>query len=107
MKRERLDLGGWMAVETSVDHNGRFFIGYAKNTSFYFRCTKELRNFLKPPAGTATRQLLDDWLLGLADNDASRHAPAPDKTAELQATGFGPECHLDETDPNYQTRTVI
>jgi len=107
MKRERLDLGGWMAVETSVDHNGRFFIGYAKNTSFYFRCTKELRSFLKLPAGSATRQLLDDWLLGLADNDASRHAPAPDKTAELQATGFGPECHLNETDPNYQTRTVI
>jgi len=107
MKRERLDLGGWMAVETSVDHNGRFFIGYAKNTSFYFRCTKELRNFLKLPAGSATRQLLDDWLHGLDQHDASRHAPDADKTAELQATGFGPECHLDETDPNYQTRTVI
>jgi hypothetical protein len=24
----------------------------------------------------------------------------------LLATGFGPECHLDESDPNYQTKMV-
>lgn len=107
MKRERLDLGGWMAVETSVDHNGRYFIGYAKSTSFYFRCTKGLRSFLKLPAGTATRQLLDDWLDGLAEQDAKRRGDDVDRSAELQATGFGPECHLNESDPNYQTRTVI
>ena len=27
-------------------------------------------------------------------------------TPELLATGWGPETHLDETDPNFQTRTI-
>jgi hypothetical protein len=26
---------------------------------------------------------------------------------DLMATGFGPECHLDETNPNYQAKAVI
>lgn len=103
MKRERLDLGGWAAVETGVDMNGRFFIGYAKNTSFFFRCTLGLRSFLKLPTGTASRQALDEWLLQLESRDDRRH----EDKKELMATGFGPECHLDETDPNHMTRTVI
>jgi len=32
---------------------------------------------------------------------------APNLSQELLATGFGPECHgLDESDPQFQTRTI-
>jgi hypothetical protein len=39
--------------------------------------------------------------------DEQRKPKQEDNTEELLATGFGPECHLDEADPNYMTRTVI
>jgi hypothetical protein len=107
MKRDRIDLGGWMSVESGLDTNGRYYIGYARDMSFYFRCGKELRKFLKLPAGTASRQNLDEWLTELAMRDEQRKPKQEDNTEELLATGFGPECHLDEADPNYMTRTVI
>jgi hypothetical protein len=55
------------------------------------------------------RERLDSWLAALSDQDAKRQQPRPDGLSPEQlATGFGPEVHgLDETDPNYQTRTVI
>jgi hypothetical protein len=40
-----------------------------------------------------------------ADREASKVSDG--LTAEHVATGFGPECHLDESDPNHKTRTII
>jgi len=45
----------------------------------------------------------------LESSDQQRQHPKADGLSpELLATGFGPEAHgLDESDPNYLTRTVI
>lgn len=112
MKRERLHLQGQMTVETGRDWNGRWFIGYAKDASALFRDAKTLRKFLGLPLKTTSREALDSWLASLEAADAERshrqQEPEPETLTEEQvATGFGPECHLDETDPNHQTKTVI
>lgn len=118
MKRETLHLQAGMSIETGKDWNGRFFIAYARNASVFIRCDKELRRFLKLPIKTPSRESLDSWLDSLRGSDAAnggepltRVAPAqhaaPSLSQELLATGFGPECHLDESDPNHQTRTII
>lgn len=109
MKRETLHLQGGMSVETGKDFNGRFFIAYAKNASMFVRDHKELRSFLKLPVKTQSRESLDSWLSSLAGHDECSGSTAQGKTLseEHLATGFGPECHLDESDPNHQTRTII
>lgn len=115
MKRERLHLPGLMTVETSLDCNGRWFIGYAKGSSALFRDAKSLRRFLKLPPKTTSREALDSWIASLEASDQQRtfnkagavEGTAPSLSQELLSTGFGPECHLDESDPNHQTRTVI
>lgn len=107
MKRETLHLPGGMSIETGKDFNGRFFIAYAKNASVFIRDAKELRSFLKLPIKTASRESLDSWLASLAGHDKESTQPQPALTDEHLATGFGPECHLDELDPNHNTRTII
>ena len=121
MKRERLHLPGLMTVETGLDWNGRWFIGYAKGASAMFRDAKALRRFLKLPPKTTSREALDSWVASLEAADQERvkkkgepltsepstEQTSPSLSQELLATGFGPECHLDESDPNHQTRTVI
>lgn len=59
------------------------------------------------PAKTPTGDELRTWLAELEAADSVKAAPLSDKQEEIQATGFGPECHLDESDPNFATRTVI
>ena len=118
MKRETLHLQGGMSVETGRDFNGRFFIAYAKNASMFIRDHKELRSFLKLPMKTPSRESLDSWLASLEGFDKGKSAQpltseapieqtSPSLSQELLDTGFGPECHLDESDPNHQTRTII
>ena len=104
MRRDRLNLQGGMTVETGRDINGRFFIAHARSAAVWTRCQRELRRFLKLPAGTTSRAALDSWLESLQATDAERAEPSRD---EVMATGFGPECHMDESDPNHNTRTVI
>jgi len=104
MRRERLHLGGGMSIETGRDINGRFFIAHARSASVWIRCQRELRRFLRLKGSTTSRAALDSWLDSLQATDAERAEPS---RAEVLATGFGPECHLDETDPNHSTRTVI
>ena len=77
----------------------------------FLRDSKEVRQFLRLAAKTPSCESLESWFasLGLADRES---IPAPKETGQLLSeewtrTGFGPECHLDEQDPNYQTRTVI
>jgi hypothetical protein len=108
-QRERLALSRYQAVETYRDHNGRCFIAYNDGACVFIRDLPQLRRFLKLPKGLPMRERLDSWLGALSDQDAKRQQPRPDGLSPEQlATGFGPEVHgLDETDPNYQTRTVI
>ena len=104
MRRDRLNLQGGMTVETGRDINGRFFIAHARSAAVWIRCPRELRRFLRLKGSTTSRAALDSWLDSLQATDAERAEPSRD---EVMATGFGPECHLDETDPNHNTRTVI
>jgi len=78
-------------------------------------CTnrKEVLRFMAWPAKTPTGDALREWLTAIEEADAVRKTasrePQPDLplSDELLATGWGPEIHvLDETDPNYQTRTI-
>jgi len=111
MKREQLHLQGGMSVETGKDWNGRFFIAHARNASVFLREAKEVRQFLKLPAKTPSRESLDSWFASLSLADQQKHPAAktqePGLSPEALQTGFGPECHLDEQDPNFQTRTII
>ena len=111
MKRERLHLQGDITVETGKDTNGRFFIAYANGASVFLREPEEVRQFLNLVAKTRSRDALDSWFASLSLGDQG-HNPIPTGMEQglserAIATGFGPECHLDESDPNYQTRTVI
>ena len=104
MRRERLILSPHQSIETYRDGLGRAFIAYSSGTSVLVREAADLRRFLKVPKGLPMRAALDSWLDSLQATDAERAEPS---RAEVLATGFGPECHLDESDPNYNTRTVI
>lgn len=107
MKPERLHLPTGMIIETRRDHNGRSFIGYRKNCSMYFTCKKELLKFLKVPKGTPSRESLDSWLASLEAADTERQLRKQEGlSAEILATGFGPECH-DEDDPTANTKMII
>jgi hypothetical protein len=103
-KRETLHLGREMSIETGTDGNqGRWYVAYRKGCSMYFTDVKELRSFLKLPTKTASRASLDSWLDSLKGTDQG----APSLRAVDMGSTWGPEAHLDETDPNYQTRAVI
>lgn len=111
MKRDRLAISRFQSVETYVDWSGRVFIAYSSGASIIVRDIKTLRKFLGLAPKTPSRESLDSWLVSLAAIDAERQTRKTQQTtgllAEALETGFGPECHLDEIDPNHQTRTVI
>lgn len=108
MRRDTLRLSSYQFIETSRDYNGRYWIVYSGGASVFLREPKEVRRFLKVAKGLPMREALDSWLVSLADMDAKRKQPEQQGLSdEVLATGFGPECHLDESDPNHQTRTVI
>ena len=113
-KRDRLHLSPYQTIETGRDWNGRFYIAYSGGASVFIRDLKELRRFLKVPKGIPSRESLDSWLASLEAMDADREVKRGQVpineglSEELLATGFGPEVHaLDESDPNYATKTVI
>jgi hypothetical protein len=85
--------------------NGVSFVAWKPGVSAGFTERKELLKFVAWPAKTPTGDRLREWLSSF--EQPAEVVPVADKTVELQATGFGPECHLDESDPNYQTRTVL
>lgn len=100
-----------MTVETGKDFNGRFFIAHARGASVFVRDKKEMLRFLRLTSKTRSRDALESWLASLSLGDQG-HNPMPTGmepglSSQELATGFGPECHLDETDPNYQTRAVV
>lgn len=108
MKRERLHLSRYTSVETYRDFSGRIYIACSSNASMLFRDAGELRKWLKLPKGIPMRESFDSWIASLEAADAAKRKPLAEEglSDELLATGFGPEVHLDESDPNYQTRVV-
>ena len=76
--------------------------------SMWFRERKTLLKFVAWPTKTPTGDRFRDWLNGFETDNATRFVgESQELSEEIKATGFGPECHLDESDPNYQTRTVV
>jgi len=112
-KRDRLHLSPYQTIETGRDWNGRFYIAYLNGASLFIRDHKDLRRFLKVPKGISSRESLDNWLAALEamdmEHEAKReHLPQEAMSKELLATGFGPEADaLNESDPNFATKTVI
>ena len=115
MKRDKLHLSQYQSIETGLDWNGRYYIAYSSRASQFFRDVAVLRKWLKLPKGIPSRDSFDSWIASIEAADQERAAKRTSNlaevrsapSAELLATGFGPECDLDESDPNYQTRTVI
>ena len=120
MKRERLHLSQYQSIETGLDFNGRYYIAYSSRTSLYFRDVVALRKWLKLPKGIPSRDSFDSWIASIEAADQERvskkaqpltggplmEGKGPNLSQELLATGWGPEVHLDESDPNYQTKMV-
>ena len=108
MKRERFERPGiW--IETSKDWDGRWFVAWQPNISQGFSDAETMLRWIRWPAKTPTGDALRSWLADLATADAKRGGETTDAGLdmdEVKATGFGPEAHLDESDPNHQTRTI-
>lgn len=107
MKRELFEAPG-LRVERQWDRwNGALFIAWKPHVSMAFRERKPLLKFVAWPVKTPTGDRFREWLNSFEQQQPEPKAPDPALSKELLATGFGPECHLDESDPNFQTRTVI
>ena len=106
---QTLRLGTATLINTDRDHNGRWWITYYKQCSLFHRDAASVRNTLKYPKSTPSREALDAWLTELAADDSKRHGAvaADGLSAEHLATGFGPEAHADEEDPVANTKMVI
>jgi hypothetical protein len=72
----------------------------------FLQDVKALRQFLKLPPKTDSRLALDSWLDSLADMDTKRKAPKPAEV-NLQQTWDPLADGLDQSDPQFQTRSVI
>jgi len=108
VKTDTFTAPGLLVVRQWDRWNGALFIAWKPSVSMAFRARKELLKFVAWPAKTPTGDRFREWLNSF-EEPAAEPAPAPpaELAPELLATGFGPECHLDESDPNYNTRTVI
>jgi len=109
MKRDTFQVTG-LRIERQYDRwNGALFVAWKPNVSMCFRTRKELLKFCSWPAKTPTGDKLREWLNSFEVNETQVDDPQPQSslTEEHLTTGFGPGCHLDETDPNHQTRTII
>lgn len=109
MKRDVLRLSQQQFIETGRDWNGRYFIAYSSGASVFIREIAELRRFLRIPKGLSMRESLESWLSSLEDMDAKRRGDVPAPPGDAQVEGsFDPLAHgLDESDPQFNTKTVI
>ena len=106
MKYAEIDFGNGALLSTNLDWNGRFFICHSKGVSVIRRQRIDVRKFFGFPLKTSSRERFDAWMDEIEAADQLREEKKVAKKID-HSTGFGPECHLDESDPNYQTRTVI
>ena len=108
MKSDVFKAPGLLVVRQWDRWNGALFIAWKPSVSMAFRERKQLLKFVAWPVKTPTGDRFREWLNSFEQQKPELVAePTSELSAEVLATGFGPECHLDESDPNYQTRTVI
>lgn len=97
-----------LRVERQEDKwNGALYLAWKPNVSQCFRNRKDLLKFVAWPAKTPTGDRFREWLNSFEQSVSQPEPAEPALPQELLATGFGPECHLDEADPNHNTRTII
>lgn len=100
MKRDRIQLSPYQSVESGRDINGRYFIAYSSGAAIFVREIADLRRFLRLPKGIPMRDALESWLTGLPSK--------PVAAARDDDQSFDPLAHqLDESDPQFQTKTII
>lgn len=107
MKADTFTAGGLVVVRQWDRWNGALFIAWKPHVSMAFRERKALLKFVAWPAKTPTGDRFREWLAIFEQQDPEPAPMAAEMSPEVLVTGFGPECHLDESDPNFQTRTVI
>ena len=66
--------------------------------------TKQLIKRIKWPVKTPTGDALRAWIKEVSEPKTK--APELDMKRVVEE-GFGPEAHLDESDPNHQTKMVV
>ena len=106
MRAQRFQIPGSLYVERQVRREGPspIWVVWKPHISMGFTDRKAALRFCAWPASTPTGQELRAWF---KDTDEPV-GEAPDlDMAKVAAEGFGPEAHLEESDPNYQTKTVI
>ena len=94
------------SIHSNLDWNGRYYICYCNHVAVIRRDRKSVRQFFGFPLKTPSRERFDAFMDEVEAADAARAEKKVDKEIDT-TTGFGPECHLDESDPNFATRTVI
>ncbi len=106
MKPAQFHVPNALFVERSLRKEGPspVYVAWKPNTSRLFYDKTNLLKFCAWPKSLPTGQALRDWLDSFDDQ-----LPAPNthNHDRIVAEGFGPEAHLDESDPNHQTKTVI
>ena len=105
MKIEQFEAPGLKVTRTYDRGSGEFFIAWKPDVSMWFKDRKAMLKFVAWPPKTPTGDRLREWLNSFVNDEPKTVTDG--LTAEAVATGFGPECHLDESDPNYATKTVI
>jgi len=106
MKPAQFHVPNALFIERSLRREGPspVYIAWKPHTSRLFYDKKSLLKFCAWPKSLTTGQALRDWLDSFDDQPS---APNEQHQDRIVAEGFGPEAHLDESDPNHQTKTVI
>lgn len=104
MPRSETFTAASLRIEAQRQDNGWHFYAWRPGTSQAFANSASLLRWAKWPAKTPTGDALRQWL---AELDAIT-SPPPEPVPHAAAPGsFDPLAHLDDSDPNHQTRTVI
>ena len=105
-KTQTFHIPGALRIDRTPHQYGQpvVYVCGVPNRSWVETDPKALLRAIKWPVKTPTGDQLREWL---KEVEATK-AAAPKHDAErIAKEGFGPEAHLDESDPNYATKTVI
>ena len=96
---------GQLYIERQIRREGPpvVYVAYYRQSSCGFTDQARLLKWLKLGRGTETRTSLEAWLEAFNDQKYQRPELDPE---QVKKEGFGPEAHLDESDPNHQTKMV-
>ena len=82
------------------------FMVFYKNISSFCFTSKEVRQRFGSAKFTEGVKTLSTWCDEMIDKYGKTSEESLDME-QIAKEGFGPEAHLDETDPNYQTKMVM